>query len=207
MKDVNSVFAENLSALRKTAGLTQLELAEKINYSDKAVSKWERGEAVPDVSVLIALADVFGVTLDYLVKEHSDEERLEVYTEKRANIGLIVTLMTFMSFLFVQIVVFLSLSGVGNAMDVFLFCMIYPLPLWACAATVFMAIWCNPKYLLIPVFTLVLLLTTVAFLFVRFVTGEFYYLIFVVLVPAELIVFLSFKLGRDYKRPAVKEKL
>ena len=47
--------------------LTQIELAEKINYSDKAISKWERGESIPDVSVLLNLAKLFGVNIDFLV--------------------------------------------------------------------------------------------------------------------------------------------
>lgn len=71
MENLNLIIAKNISELRKKQGLTQLELAEKLNYSDKAVSKWERGESIPDVAVLKELADLFGVTLDYLVeKEH-----------------------------------------------------------------------------------------------------------------------------------------
>ncbi len=52
--DVKEVFAQRLVTLRKNAGLTQLQLAEKLNYSDKAVSKWERAEAVPDVTARIS---------------------------------------------------------------------------------------------------------------------------------------------------------
>lgn len=71
MEDIRSVIAENITALRQAHGMTQAELAERLNYSDKAVSKWERAESMPDVAVLVSLADVFGVTLDYLVSaEH-----------------------------------------------------------------------------------------------------------------------------------------
>lgn len=49
--------------------MTQLDLAEKLHYSDKAVSKWERGESVPEIGTLTAIADLFGVPLDYLVRE------------------------------------------------------------------------------------------------------------------------------------------
>ena len=56
MEDLKVIFAQNLIALRKQMKLTQIELAEKINYSDKAVSKWERGESIPDVSVLLLLS-------------------------------------------------------------------------------------------------------------------------------------------------------
>ena len=67
MDELKSVVAENLKALRTTAGLTQGELAERLNYSDKAVSKWERGESLPDVQVLKQLADMYGVGVDYLL--------------------------------------------------------------------------------------------------------------------------------------------
>ena len=59
----------NIAAYRKSRGMTQATLAEKLNYSDKAVSKWERGESVPDVMTLVAIARQFGVTVDELVKD------------------------------------------------------------------------------------------------------------------------------------------
>ena len=59
----------NIANLRKRQGLTQAGLAEKINYSDKAVSKWERGESVPDVVTLAALARQFGVMVDDLLSD------------------------------------------------------------------------------------------------------------------------------------------
>ena len=60
----------NISSCRRQSDMTQAELAQKLNYSDKAVSKWERGESIPDVMTLAQLADVFGVGLDTLVSDH-----------------------------------------------------------------------------------------------------------------------------------------
>lgn len=57
----------NIAAYRKRAGLTQLGLAEKLNYSDKAISKWERGESMPDVLTLVQLADLFDITVNDLL--------------------------------------------------------------------------------------------------------------------------------------------
>ena len=57
----------NIAAYRKQSNMTQLELAEKLNYSDKAISKWERGEAMPDVITLVQLAQQFGVTVNDLL--------------------------------------------------------------------------------------------------------------------------------------------
>ena len=59
----------NIAAYRKRAGLTQLALAEKLNYSDKAVSKWERGESVPDVLTLMQLASQFGIPVNDLLTD------------------------------------------------------------------------------------------------------------------------------------------
>lgn len=59
----------NIASLRKRAGLTQAGLAEKLNYSDKAVSKWERGESIPDVPTLVQLAEQFGVSVEALLSD------------------------------------------------------------------------------------------------------------------------------------------
>lgn len=72
MYDVKPVVAKNLSELRQKAGMTQMELAEKLNYSDKAVSKWERGESVPDVAVLYEISRLFGVSVDRLITDGED---------------------------------------------------------------------------------------------------------------------------------------
>lgn len=75
MEDVRARVARNLTQCRKAAGLTQLQVAEKLNYSDKAISKWERGEGLPDLLVLCELARLYGVTLDYFVHEHARPPR------------------------------------------------------------------------------------------------------------------------------------
>ena len=63
------LLAKNLVYYRKASGLTQLELAEKFNYSDKSISKWERGEGFPDVFVLKSLADFYGINVDDFYQE------------------------------------------------------------------------------------------------------------------------------------------
>ena len=83
MNDIKSIIAKNIADLRLAKGMTQLELAEQLHYSDKAVSKWERGESVPEIATLKAIADLFGVTLDHLVNEHSPEEKKEVAPERK----------------------------------------------------------------------------------------------------------------------------
>lgn len=73
MEDIKRTVAQNLVALRTERNMTQLELAQLLNYTDKAVSKWERAESLPDVSVLKSIAAVFGVTVDYLLTGEHEE--------------------------------------------------------------------------------------------------------------------------------------
>ena len=78
------IIAGNIGQLRRNAGLTQAELAQKLNYSDKAISKWERGESVPDVGTLKAVADCFSVSVDYLLRaEHPVETEFKREFTKR----------------------------------------------------------------------------------------------------------------------------
>ena len=62
-------IGKNIAAYRKRCGLTQAELADKLNYSDKAASKWERGESTPDIITLAQLAEQFGITVDELIRD------------------------------------------------------------------------------------------------------------------------------------------
>ena len=66
---LKSQIGSNIANYRKRSGLTQAGLAEKLNYSDKAVSKWERGESIPDVIILMQLAEQFGITVNDLLED------------------------------------------------------------------------------------------------------------------------------------------
>ena len=68
--EINQKIAKKLAQYRKSAGLTQAELAEKINYSDKSVSKWESGNGIPDIATLVQLAALYGVSLDSFIDDH-----------------------------------------------------------------------------------------------------------------------------------------
>ena len=110
--DVKSNFAQNLARYRKSLGLTQGELAERINYSDKAVSKWERGEALPDLEVVKVISEIFGTTIDDLVSEPKPEKKPRLIRNlpvKRAIICLaaavLVWLVAVMAYAFLGVIV------------------------------------------------------------------------------------------------------
>ena len=88
--EINVRIAKNLVYYRKRSGLTQAELAEKINYSDKSVSKWELGNGVPDVYILMQLANLYGVTVNDLLGDNTQEK---VQESKKSTTGLHVLIM------------------------------------------------------------------------------------------------------------------
>ena len=108
---IKGYLAKNISSYRKAMGLTQIELAEMLNYSDKAVSKWERGEAVPELSVLKQLADYFGVKIDTLLEPPKEKKisKLHDISKKRLTICLcstgLVWLVAICSFAFIDIII------------------------------------------------------------------------------------------------------
>lgn len=86
MKELKEVIAYNLTRLRTANKLTQSELAAKINYSDKSVSKWEHGDSVPPIEVLKKLSDFYGVTLDYIVSDTNDNlDKIYNLKENKTN--------------------------------------------------------------------------------------------------------------------------
>ena len=86
MRDVKSTVAKNLTMLRKKKGITQAELAEQFNYSDKAVSRWEHGDTLPDINVLCELCEFYGITMNNLVSEECKIEEIDKTQEKNAKI-------------------------------------------------------------------------------------------------------------------------
>lgn len=73
MNNVKDTIAKNLTELRKTHRYTQQKLADKLGYSDKAVSRWEHGETLPDIETLCKICDIYGVRFEYLLQEEQPE--------------------------------------------------------------------------------------------------------------------------------------
>ncbi|MDY6367105.1 MAG: helix-turn-helix transcriptional regulator [Clostridia bacterium] len=75
-RPIAEIVAENIATLRKNSGLTQTQFAEKINYSDNTVSRWEHGEITPNLETLEQIAELFEVPIEYIIHEHSAEEMI-----------------------------------------------------------------------------------------------------------------------------------
>ena len=100
MENLNKIIGNNLTYLRKKAGLTQLEFGEKFSYSDKTVSKWEQGDVVPSVEVLYDIAEFYGVSVDFILNVHNTDadfysivKKTPKFVSKLAIISMIVMLL------------------------------------------------------------------------------------------------------------------
>ncbi|MCM1308028.1 MAG: helix-turn-helix domain-containing protein [Butyrivibrio sp.] len=105
-----NTIGQFIAALRKANGMTQQEVAERLNVSNKAVSRWERDECAPDLSLIPAIAEMFGVTCDELLKgerilEPSSQEKKEPRVEKQLKSLINKTLSDFKTLIWVSLAV------------------------------------------------------------------------------------------------------
>lgn len=105
-------FGEKISEARKQKGYTQLKLAEKLNYTDKAVSKWERGESVPDTYTVLKIAELLNVSPSYLFgkDETAETENSDKPKKKTRPVALFVPIITSVTVFFIASVLFLVLK-------------------------------------------------------------------------------------------------
>ena len=85
METLEKTFSKNLIKYRTLIGMKQSELAKRINYSDKSISKWERGEGLPDLKTTIKICEVFGISIDDILKEKNDHKTKITKTVKTKN--------------------------------------------------------------------------------------------------------------------------
>lgn len=187
MEDIKKIIGKNIIELRKKHGLTQAELAEKVNYSDKAVSKWECGDAVPDISVLKQLADYLNVTVDYLLHEEHQEKKSEppvnhiVKRNKRMITFLSVALVWLVATILFTVLDYVP--GVSWQWIVF----VYSMPLSFIVLLVFNCIWGTTKWNFVIITGLVwsfLLSVYLTFLSLNI------WMVFIIGVPAQIIIIL-----------------
>lgn len=146
MNDIKAQLAKNIAELRQSRGMTQLELAEKLTYSDKAISKWERGESAPDIVTLAALAELFGVSLDELVfGERPAPSDTAAPPRKRSPNRAIVTGMSLLLVWFIALFVFILLDGIGPGGPYWL-TFVYAVPVSSIVWLIFNSIWFKSSY-------------------------------------------------------------
>lgn len=205
LSELKLISASNIIRLRTEAGMTQAELGAKLNYSDKTISKWERGEAIPDAYVLTQLAAMFGVTVDYLLSSHDawdapQEEAEEENTAAadQAYSASVITALAVVSVWTACLIAFVVLWLAKGLIWWTMFAIALPVSLLV--LVVLMSVFKKERYLQFAIAGFVFSL----FVMLYFVIPNYKpWQLFLISVPAVAIVFLACNIRR---RPQKREK-
>lgn len=190
MEEIKDVFAGNLIRLRTNAGLTQVQLAETLNYSDKSVSKWERAEGMPDLVVAKAIADRFGVTVDWMLTSH------DAWDGKTAKIRYSSSMVTGVCLVGIWTLAILLFLIFHWALDKFVWVVfLSAIPISLITLLVLNSVWRRERYHLLTVSALVASLFGLAYFIFHSYVSDLWSLIFL-WIPAQLVVLLSFRIRK-----------
>ena len=207
MDEWKQTVAANLSALRKERHLTQLQLAEILHYSDKAVSKWERGESLPELAVMKQLADLYEISLDdFLLTPEEREAKAALqqdeesrYTPETADTEpqhrirkhnrLIIAGMAALLVWLIATLIFVILDAAVPGLRYGPFLFLYAAPITAVVWLVFNSIWFNRRWNYVIISLLVWAILGSVFLTFFRIRPQIWKL-FLIGVPAQLIIIL-----------------
>ncbi|MCQ2815610.1 MAG: helix-turn-helix domain-containing protein [Bacilli bacterium] len=187
MENLNQIFAENLIKLRKSKKLTQLELSEKLNYSDRNISKWENGTSLPTCDTLKELASFFGVSMDYFFEKHNKVEMLSNEDDSR-RLKLIIIGLAMLGALFASVVCFVAFP---NFFNVSWLSFVWGVVLCSIIGIIFTSIWFNRShYLFLFISLLVWTGIAASYLTVLMVNNLNLWYLFFVGIPLQLAIFV-----------------
>ena len=196
MDERKATIASNLIKLRLAAGMTQAELGEKLNYSDKSISKLERGDVTTDVFVLMQIADIFGVDVDYLLKPHNEIE--PVIYNKPVNTATyttnMITLVTVLGIWTVALFVFVIL-WICDMVVWLVF--VYAVPVSLVTLLVLNSVWNGGRKNRFIIAALVL--SIIATVYLTFLSRNLWQL-WLLAVPSLLLVFLGARIYRGAQK-------
>lgn len=188
MEELSGIIGKNIQNLRQSAGMKQSDLGELLNYSDKLISKWERGESAPNAFTLKQLSEIFGVTVDYLFTEHSGDTVVEYSarqtTDRKYSSRAIIAGISVCGIWMLSMLLYVVLwTTVGNFPSIF----VYTLPAAVILVLILNSVWNHGRhnYIIIGLLLVSIVLTVYVALW-KFNVWQ----IFLLLIPAELIVFL-----------------
>lgn len=195
--EFKKIVAENLSQLRRESGLTQLDIAKKLNYSDKAVSKWERGEAIPDAFVLSQIAKIYNVSVDDILCKKEDKKRIP-FSLKQAfkNRHFLINCLACGLVWLIACIVFVVLSLTTLKSHAYL-AFLYALPISSLTNFILTTIW-SRKWVS-GIFATIFLWTGFLAVYLT-VTLKDFWVIFIVAIPIQIMIVLWYFLIKETKK-------
>lgn len=210
-EEIKNNISKNLVKYRTASGLTQSAVAEKINYTDKSVSKWERGDGTPDVFVLKKLADFYGVKVDDFF-DGNEEKTFNIKPKLERRKHLIINLLAVGLVWLVAVTLYFLLNLILGTLNVDCnhnsVVFIFAIPVSGIVQTVFSELWWNKLATLLAVS--VIIWGCVATAFVMFISFGFNFVgrdkIFLISAVLQVLAILWFFL-RKIKQKAKAESI
>lgn len=192
MDDLKQIVAANITDLRKKNNITQAELAQRLNYTDKAVSKWERGESLPDVAVLKQIADIFSVKIDYLVTAEHTDKTLEIprKSSRRLRNHRLIAAMSVVLVWLIATLLFVNIQLVLPDLVHQWLAFVFAVPVTCIVWLVFNAVWFDKKRNFFIISLLVWSILACIYLCLLCLIQYNAWLLFVIGIPAQIIIFL-----------------
>ncbi len=190
MDELKLIFASHLIKLRTGAGLTQAELGAKLNYSDKTVSKWERGEAIPDAYVLKQISALFHVTVDDLLSANDQWQAPALEPEQPTFSKASVIQVSIAGIWTLAILIFVVFWILGS-LEWLIFAAAVLVSL--ISLLVFNCIWNRRKGNVYIVAALVFCIIGIIYLLLLHYNP---WQLFLVVIPAEVVVWLSYRIKK-----------
>ena len=192
MEDLKQIIAKNISELRKEKGLTQFELAEQLHYSDKAISKWERAESLPEITVLKELADIFEVKVDYLLQQEQEknDNNFKQISKRNTRNRKLITCISIMLVWFVATLAFVNVDIIFDPSFIHYMFYIYAVPASIIVWLVFNTLWFNKRLNFFIISTLIWSVLASLFLTIMLTLNFNIWLIFLIGIPGQIIVLL-----------------
>lgn len=191
MQNIDLIIAKNIKAIRKENNLTQSEFAEKLNYSNKTVSRWESGEIVPDVLTLNAISETFNVELTSLFQENAEERK--VFKRRKMYIGnkLAISLLSILVVWYIATIIFVYSKVVDG--ENFWQAFVWAIPASCVVGIIFNSIWGRrfANFIIITIFIWSLL----AAVYISFLQYNIWPIFFIG-IPSQIGVILAFNIRK-----------
>ncbi len=190
LKEFKAVVAQNIYYLRTENHLTQYELGEKLNYSDKAISKWERAEGLPDAYIISKMSQLFGVSVDYMLTPHSEQDK-KIETKPIKKAKRIISNIVAAGIFTIALLIFVLIAIVSDYNLFYWQAFIYIIPPVAISKIVFASVWEKARGVF--TFSSILLWGLLATIYVAIGHWNLW-IIFVLGIPLQAIIFLAFRI-------------
>ena len=196
IENLKKTIKNNLVKYRKQAGLTQAQLAQKLGYSDKSVSKWEREEGVPDIYILKEIADLYGVTVNDLISENQKEvKKGRIRTILSGRNKVLISLLAACTVWAIAVIIYVIFDLIDlHMMEKMDNIYIYAIPISCIILIIFNSIWGKKIFNLFLVS--VLIWTFVLSLYVSLTIRNVWEL-FLIPIPLQILTIIAFLFGKN----------